>query len=328
MVKSTKVSQGKQKVLAEDRLILIQTLNALPQPQFNELVFALNVPNANVPSHSACQGDRTTALLRWAESPVGPGLPTLERILGKVIGKASQTAEDYLSFAIAGKLGDMSPDELQAIVQLLRKKTGDSSIEIAFSREGSIKLILSGSSEGLNKLQELFESGELEDLKAPPVENVQSVENNTTDARKARLVQALRLQKNLVLTTHRRWRARARACARIVDCAFGMVLVIAYIFTRFHDRLRDRFYYFAHNFDQARARTLDLRNVDLSGANLRNVDLSRADLSRANLTDADVTGTIFGDNKGLTEEDKRNLKRRGAIFQDSPGSNVSSLMLE
>ena len=287
MIEPTSVST-KTGLSAEDRLFLVQTLSALPQPQFDELVFALDVPNANIPSDSACQGDRTTALLQWAESPVGPGLPTLERILGKVIGKASQTADDYLSFAIAGKLGNMSPDELQAIVQLLRKKTGDSSIEIAFSKEGSIKLILSGSSEGLNKLQELFESGKLEDLKAPPVEEVQRVENNTTDARKARLVQVLRLQQNQLLVI----------LARDLDLDLDLDL------------------------------DFDLKNLDLSGANLRNLNLSGADLRDVNLTDADVTGTIFGDNKGLTEEDKRDLKRRGAIFQDSPSSNVSSLMLE
>lgn len=194
--------QGTQKLSAQDRLTLIQTLNALPGPQFDELVFALSPPKQNVPSNAAPQGDRTIALLTWAESPIGSGLPALEKILGQIIGKETQTAEEFLSFAIAGNLGDMNPAELQAIVELIRKKTGDDSIDIAFFREGSIKLILSGSPDGLNKLQELFESGELENLPIPPVENVESVDNDSTDARKARLVQSLRLPRAKLFDTH------------------------------------------------------------------------------------------------------------------------------
>lgn len=68
----------------------------------------------------------------------------------------------------------------------------------------------------------------------------------------------------------------------------------------------------------------DLSDVDLSGANLRGANLSETDLSRAkligaNLSEADFTNavvnlTIFGDNHGLTPEDKANLLARGAIF--------------
>ena len=50
-----------------DRLHLIQTLNALPGPQFDELLFALNPPSANVPGNAAPQGSRSKALLDWIE---------------------------------------------------------------------------------------------------------------------------------------------------------------------------------------------------------------------------------------------------------------------
>lgn len=59
----------------------MQTLNALPEPQFNELIFALQPPNGNVPGPSAPQGTRSSALLTWVESPIGPGLPDLEKVL-------------------------------------------------------------------------------------------------------------------------------------------------------------------------------------------------------------------------------------------------------
>ncbi len=47
---------------------------------------------------------------------------------------------------------------------------------------------------------------------------------------------------------------------------------------------------------------------------LRNADLSGADLSGAVVEKA-----LFGDNLGLTEAMKHDLKRRGAIFKDTPG---------
>ena len=45
------------------------------------------------------------------------------------------------------------------------------------------------------------------------------------------------------------------------------------------------------------------------------------------LTEADVTGTLFGNNPGLTEADKRDLQQRGAIFVVPPSSDVPSLVL-
>lgn len=93
----------------------------------------------------------------------------------------------------------------------------------------------------------------------------------------------------------------------------------------------------------------DLRNVDLSNANLTginlsdaylgNANLSDANLSHANLNYADMSGAIvyganlsfakldgvrvegsrFGWNTGLTEDVKRDLQQRGAIFEDSAG---------
>ena len=74
----------------------------------------------------------------------------------------------------------------------------------------------------------------------------------------------------------------------------------------------------------------DLSRANLIGANLRDADLSHAnlisaDLSRANLISADVKNAQFGDNLGLTEEIQLDLKRRGAIFEDSPGDRSEVL---
>ena len=71
---------------------------------------------------------------------------------------------------------------------------------------------------------------------------------------------------------------------------------------------------------------LDLANADLTGANLRLINFIDANLSDADLTDADVEGAVFGDNAGLTELVKQELQRRGAVFQDSPESDVPALV--
>jgi uncharacterized protein YjbI with pentapeptide repeats len=65
-----------------------------------------------------------------------------------------------------------------------------------------------------------------------------------------------------------------------------------------------------------------LSNADLSGANL-----SSAILSYANLSGADVENTRFGDNQGISESMKIDLRRRGAIFADSPGDQSETYAL-
>lgn len=54
----------------KQRLVLIRLVNALPSPEFNALVFALQVPPGIVPANGA-QGDRSSALLKWVEGPTG-----------------------------------------------------------------------------------------------------------------------------------------------------------------------------------------------------------------------------------------------------------------
>jgi len=87
------------------------------------------------------------------------------------------------------------------------------------------------------------------------------------------------------------------------------------------------------NLRGANLRGADLSGAYLSGANLRRADLSGAYLSGAylsganlidaylidaDLSDVTVKNAQFGDNLGITEDIKRELKQRGAIFKDSP----------
>ena len=74
-----------------ERLKLIQTLNALPTVQFDEIVFALNPPSGNIPGNSTSQDSRSKALLTWLESSMGPGLVELELVLASIAATQKQT---------------------------------------------------------------------------------------------------------------------------------------------------------------------------------------------------------------------------------------------
>jgi hypothetical protein len=443
----TKVEKGLSR---EDRLRLIQTLNALPAAQFDEIVFALAPPQGNIPRDCASQSQRSQALLEWVESPIGPGLQAAEDLLNKVIAERVKIAPKFQSFVMSGKISSTTMPEICAFVQLLRKKTGDDSIDVAFYEEGSIRLILSGSTEGLEKLKELYDSGELESLDIPSVEDVKQVDNNTSAARKARLIQVLKLRgqslsfrtssreltltralvgeltltraltralnsalslsldldplrtltltRSLTLTLYRDldlYHDRALTLARDLDLDLAGVRDLAINLAGVRDlainlagvrdlaidlyrdldldldlyRARARARAFnlafnsrgrdldfdgnlyghlygdrAHALDLALARThahaldlahalahaldldLDLTNVDFKRTNLRNINLIGVDLTGADLSGAEVEGTIFGDNDGLLESDKRDLQARGAILLDSPESDVLSFV--
>jgi hypothetical protein len=83
------MTEVKHHLSSAERLTLIQTLNALPGPQFDELVFALNPPPGNISSNSAPQGSRSAALLQWVESPIGPGLADLKAVLTSFVGSTT-----------------------------------------------------------------------------------------------------------------------------------------------------------------------------------------------------------------------------------------------
>jgi cell division protein FtsL len=64
----------------------------------------------------------------------------------------------------------------------------------------------------------------------------------------------------------------------------------------------------------------NLCEANLCEANLWGADLSRANLYGANLSGTDLSNTRFGDNLGISDDMKKELEGKGAIFEDSPGS--------
>jgi TIR domain len=67
------------------RLQFIRQLNAILPQQFNMLLFSVNPEPGLVPPMPAPQGDRTAALLTWAEAPGGCGLSVLQQLLDAIV---------------------------------------------------------------------------------------------------------------------------------------------------------------------------------------------------------------------------------------------------
>jgi uncharacterized protein YjbI with pentapeptide repeats len=78
------------------------------------------------------------------------------------------------------------------------------------------------------------------------------------------------------------------------------------------------------NLQGANLQGANLQGAFLTSANLSGANLSGANLSGVNLRDADLSNvkvqkTQFKNNLGISEPMKLDLKRRGAVFPDSPG---------
>ncbi len=89
--------------------------------------------------------------------------------------KATRQKVNYqkqLTFVLTGTLDSLDRSKLEAIAAHLRKLAKDADLTILEVQEGSIKLILEGSSEGLERLEALFKSRELTEILGIPVEEV------------------------------------------------------------------------------------------------------------------------------------------------------------
>jgi uncharacterized protein YjbI with pentapeptide repeats len=245
-----------------------------------------------------------------------------------------------LCFAIAGSIEEIDKNKLDAIVALLRKLGGDATIEILDIDEGSIKLILGGSPEALSEIEALFRSGELTEVSGVLVQDVHFLEKDEL---------ILLIQKNGGTALNLVGADLSGADLSGVDLSeadlqgtnlFGADLQGANLFGADLSRADLS----RANLDEADLIGADLREADLSEADLFGADLSGADLSEANLSGADLSGANlrevdvsradlgeanlngarFENNLGLSELNKLEMKKRGAIFQDSPDSDVPS----
>ena len=264
------MSKAKQELSTEDRLLLIQTLNALPKTQFDEIVFALKPPPGNVPDNPAPQGERVAALLKWVESPIGPGLLAIDHLLQTFIPTKFGPQIQHIELTLKGEIDSTTATRMREFVDFLRSETKGNSISISFFEEGSIKLVLSGTPEDLEKLQKFIESGGPESLDMPQVETVESVDSNSTKARKARLIQVL-----------------------VPSRPPTLALLQENIREKNKQRRRRLQTWFRSS--PASDKRIDLKNADFRGSNLRYVDLRRVDLREADLSNADLSGAALNE---------------------------------
>ncbi|NEQ58411.1 MAG: pentapeptide repeat-containing protein [Moorea sp. SIO4A1] len=266
-----------------------------------------------------------------------------------VIDKQSETIK--ASIVLEGDID--SVQNLKHIQSILRDYSGYS-INIIDIKPGSIRLIIEGSPEDIERLRARIESGEIKELSGFPVQDIQILsersehdQNNELDS-KWRLVEEIASRR----AVGRDWRGVDLSDADLS----GAELRLAYLSganlsdadLRSADLRRAKLFsakLFSADLSGANlsgANLIDANLIDanLIGANLIGANLSRANLSRANLIDANLSGAKlsganligaevknaqFGYNSGIDQSMKGDLIQRGAIFEDLPGDRSESL---
>ncbi|MBE9160668.1 formylglycine-generating enzyme family protein [Nodosilinea sp. LEGE 06152] len=93
------------------RLALIKLVNALMQPDFEALVFAIKAPPYLIPSNFSAQGNRSPALLQWVESPGGCGLSEFLAVLEGVAPGAFQLTDVSLPTQSTSPASKVQPEK-------------------------------------------------------------------------------------------------------------------------------------------------------------------------------------------------------------------------
>jgi hypothetical protein len=199
-----------------------------------------------------------------------------------------QQSDRVLELVIEVGIDDLTPEKIDKINNLIQKIARDNTIKPIMKLKGSIRLFLEGSEDGLQRLADLHQSGELQallnELKSDDIpEIIVKKAEFTTDAKvieKAELIKAIREG-----TIDKKTLQQVDLSGAIL---IGAILIGAIL------------------------RGANLRGANLSGANLRGADLSGADLSWAILSWANLRGAylsgakvgnaIFIDATGITPE--------------------------
>jgi Pentapeptide repeats (8 copies) len=224
----------------------------------------------------------------------------------RIVLTAKLTADNKAEF-------EDKKEEIEAIIAHLKQLVGDVTLTIQDIQKGSIKITINGSPEGVEKLHELFESGELVDVLGIPVENVELLvtEDTEQDDKKLQLIERIIAGEYLgndLVGADLSGAFLSKANLRLANLRLANLREV--------------------NLREANLREAVLKGANLEGANLKGANLQRANLQRANLQRADlkganleyviVTKALFGNSTGISEEMRRDLESRGAIFGDRP----------
>lgn len=175
--------------------------------------------------------------------------------------------------------GDINSEpNFKVFASILREYSGDT-IKIIDIEVGSIRLIIEGSQEEIERLISRFRAGEIKKLDQFSVEDIQIL--SETDEENRELNHKWRLVQEIV--------------------SHGVI----------GRQLK------GVDLSDTDLSGADLSRAYLSGANLSEAYLSN--LSGANLSGAEVQYARFGRNLGTSDSMKLDLIKRGAIFEDSAG---------
>ncbi len=253
------------------------------------------------------------------------GVVKVQTIFRQVIAVDEGSQEIIVAVTLEGDINSVQSDAAFFQGHFSKKYPG-STIKVVAIQKGSIRLIIKGSPEDIQRLLSDFEAENLTEINGFPVQNIQilseSAEDDESSEGKWRLVKEIIT--NPIEKRHLRGTDLSDADLRNAN------LIKA-------------------NLSGADLSGADLRSADLSGADLIGANLIGADLSGANLSGADLSGanlivanliganlsgadlsgadlsganvenTQFTNNQGISENMKQDLIKRGAIFADSPG---------
>jgi len=227
-----------------------------------------------------------------------------------------QQSDRVLELVIEVDIDDLTPEKIDKINNLIQKIARDNTIKPIMKLKGSIRLFLEGSEDGLQRLADLHQSGELQarlnELKSDDIpEIIVTKAEFTTDAKvieKAELIKAIR-EGTIDKTTLQQ-----------VDLS-GAFLIGANLS--------------GANLSGANLRGANLIEADLRGAILRGAFLSRAFLIEANLSGANlIKANLIGANLIIDKTTLQQVDLSGAILIEADlswanlrGANLSGANL-
>ncbi|WP_042790997.1 pentapeptide repeat-containing protein [Microcystis aeruginosa] len=223
-----------------------------------------------------------------------------------------QQSNKVLELVIEVGIDDLTPEKIDKINNLIQKIARDNTIKPIMKLKGSIRLFLEGSEDGLQRLADLHQSGELQallnELKSDDIpEIVVTKAEFTTDAKvieKAELIKAIR--EGTIDETTLRFVDLSGAILIEADLSWANLSEADLSGANLSEAILSEADLSEAILWTAKLSWAHLWGADLSGANLSEADLSEADLSEADLSEAILRGA------NLSEADLSWANLRGA----------------
>ncbi|MGK7919147.1 MAG: pentapeptide repeat-containing protein [Trichodesmium sp.] len=248
---------------------------------------------------------------------------------GETSKKVANLKEEIeIEFIITGSIKNTRrKQKVKAIQKLIQELGCDPTLVIDDVDEGSLKFVLKGYSEGLKRIEKLFNSGELTEIFDVPIESVEFIEpekeklaftitGDISDTDLAKLKAAVTGvdEKELLIRkiiTHQGNKKLNLSGADLIGADLSGANFSKVYFSRANLRGANLS---RANLSGANLRGADLGGADLGGANLSGVNLIRADLGGANLSGANLRGANLSG---------ANLSGANLIRADLSGANLS-----